>query len=438
MTGTRFLLISFITCFLFIGYGQETAISQEEIPRPAHLLLSKVSTLIESNQCREAIQQLESFQNQAPKKSRRSKKAGNHHFLINFALGNCYLNTDQPDRAVEKYRTVIADSPRYFPAWSNLGKAYFQLQQFDFAAEHFMQAYQISDHKQSQFLYLNAVSDLSGDLPEAALEKLLLLKQRHPEAFSIARQETLIQVLFALKRYHETLPVIRKVIQHVTGQQKKNWQEILLNQYVSLNMNTAAMSLAKKLVQQDPLEAKWWKALTHLHLTANRHDEALLSMTIYKQLTPLSVEEKKLIASLNLSLNIPIQATRTYEELLQTKVEPEIVKGLVHSYLKLDNTTAALQSIDAGLQHFEDVDLLLLKANLLFENRQFELAGRAYEKLVSLKPEQGQAWLMWGYTAWKLGRETTARKALNQAKTFKAQKESALAVLNQMGRHYQN
>lgn len=434
MIGTRFLLTGLITCCLFVGYGQKTAMSQVEIPRPAHLLLNKVSTLIESNQCREAIHLLESFQNRAPKKSRRSKKAGNHHYLISFALGNCYLHTDQPERAAEKYQTVITDSPRYFPAWSNLGKTYFQLQQYESAAEHFLQAYQISDYKQNRFLYLAAVSDIAGDQPEAALEKLLLLKQRHPEAFSTARQETLIQVLFTLKRYQEALPVIRKVIRHIAGQQKKNWQEILLNQYVSLNMNPTAMALAGKLALQDPLEPKWWKALTHLHLTANHHDEALLSMTIYKQLTPLSAEEKKLFASLNLSLNIPVQATRIYEELLQTKEEPEIFKRLVHSYLKLDNTTAALQWIDTGLQHFEDVELLLLKANLLFENQRFEQAGRAYEQLVSLNPKQGQAWLMWGYSAWKTGREATARKALNQARTFKGQKESALAVLNQMGR----
>ena len=120
------------------------------------------------------------------------------------------------------------------------------------------------------------------------------------------------------------------------------------------------------------------------------------------------------------------------------KVEPDIVKGLAHSYLKLDNKNMALKWIDTGLQHFEDSDLLLLKANLHFEQQQFELAEGAYEKLVTLNPELGQAWLMWGYTAWKRGQESTARKALKQAIRFKTQKKSALALLDQMGRPQRN
>jgi tetratricopeptide (TPR) repeat protein len=438
MNGTRFLLIGFIVCCLFMTRGQQTALSQEEIPRPAHLLLNTVSKLIESNHFHEAIRQLESFQNKALKNSRHSKKVGNHHYLINFALGNCYLNTDQPDRAAEKYREVITERPRNFPAWSNLGKAYFQLQQHEKAADSFFRAYQISDPKQSQLLYLAATSHFTADQPEIALDRLLWLKQQHPAELFPGRQETLIQVLFALNRPREALPMIKTVIQNLTGQRKKNWQEILLSQYVTLNMHPAAISFAEELVLQDPLEPKWWKGLAHLQLTANLYHEALLSMTVYKRLKPLSAEEQKLMASLNLSLNIPLQATRIYEELMGTTVEPDIVKGLAHGYLKLDNKSMALKWIDTGLQHFEDSDLLLLKANLHFEQQQLELAESAYEKLVTLNPELGQAWLMWGYTAWKLGQESTARKALKRAMRFKTQKKSALALLNQMGRPQRN
>lgn len=434
MNRTSYLLPAIVICFLCLVHGQGTLSAQEEIPRPAHLVLNRISKLVNDKQYNQAIIELEQFQNRSPEKSRHSKKTGNHHYLITFALGNCYLYTDQPEQAAEKYRVVTLNNPRYLPAWSNLGKTYLQLQQHEKAAESFEQAYELSDRLESRFLYLVAVSYLNGGKPESALEKMLSLKQRHPQEFSLTRQETLVQVLFALKRFPEALPIIKNIIHTVQGPRKKTWQEILLYQYLALEMHPAATALAEELARQYPLEPKWWKGLAHLYLTAHRLDETLVSMTVYDRLKPLSTEEKKMMATLNLSLNLPLQASRIYEELAQQKFEPQVVKNLVQCHLKLGDADAALKLIDTGLQHFEDTDLLLLKANLLFEKQQYAKASAAYEKLTTSDPNQGQAWLMWGYSAWKLGKEATARKALAQASTFKKQKTSALNILRQLDR----
>ncbi|MFH2132476.1 MAG: tetratricopeptide repeat protein [bacterium] len=432
MDPIKILRIGLISCCLLLASGQGGLFAQEEIPRPAHLILNTVSRLIDNQRWDEAIAQLEKFQGQAPENSGRSNRDGYHHYLVNFALGNGYLNTDQPGRAVEKYRAVLKDSPRYFPGWSNLGKAYFQLQQYAQAAESFEQAYEVSHASQSQMLYLSAVAWLAGKQPEKALERIQRLRQRHPVEFTPPRQETLVQVLFALNRPRDALPAIREIIRNADGQRKKTWQEILLYQTISLKMEAAALSLAEELVREDPLEPRWWKGLAHLHLAENRHRDTLVAMTVYAQLQPLTPAEWKMVASLNLTLNIPLQSARIYENLMLTKPTPEIVRGLVHSYLKLGNTNAALKWIDTGLQHFADIDLLMLKANLQVEQNQFAAADRTYATVIAQAPDRGQAWLMRGYTAWKLGKTGIAHQALQRAVSFSEQKESALAILKQM------
>jgi len=432
MNRNRYFLLTIVLSTLFFTPGWGTALAQSEIPRPAHLMLIEISKLMASNQYDQAIFKLEAFQKKASANNRSSKRTGNHHYLVTFALGNCYLNTALPDRAVEKYRIVTKDNPHYLPAWSNLGKAYLQLQQHKKAAESFEQAFELSNRLESQFLYLAAAAYLADGQPKFALERMLLLKKNHPREFTATRQETQVQALFALNRFREALPLIQNIIRTVQGPRKKTWQEILLYQYISLKMQPAATALAEELVQQYPLEPKWWKGLAHLYLAANRLDETLISMIVYNRLQPLSAEEKKMLASLNLSLNLPRQAARLYEALAEVKPEPQIIRNLAYSQLKLGDTDAALKWIDFGLQQFEDTDLLLLKANLHFNQEQFELASSASEKLTRSDPGQGQAWLMWGYSNWKLGKVKTAREALVKATKFKQQKIAALALLKQL------
>ncbi len=438
MKQTKQLTIGLIICCLTATVGLRPALAAEKVPHKAHIILKEVSELIGNKKYQEAVHRLISFQDRAPAKSRRSVNEGNHHYLVTFALGNAYLYLDQPESAVDKYRLVLENRPRFFPAWSNLGKAHFQMQQFEKAAQTFFKAYDLSNNREFRLLHLSAVSFLNAELPEKALESLQLFIGNHPGEYGSSQKETFVRVLFALNRVKEALPVIRNIILETEGAQKKRWQEVLLYQYIEQQMHKPALALSRKLAGDDPLEPKWWKGLAHLHLLADRQEKSLAAMMIVARLRPLSAEEKKLLASLNLSLNIPLQSVRYYQDIMQTKMTPDMVKSLVHAYLKLDDVESAQKWIDSGLAHFEDDELLLLKANLHFEEHQFDAAAGTYEKLVARKPDQGQTWLMWGYATWKLGKTVTARWVLTLAATFSEQKDSALAILKQMNQFDQS
>ncbi len=435
MKNSKGLLFILICLYLTGVVAAPSASAADKIPGKAHRVLTEVSRLLSNRQYEEAIHQLESFQSLAPEKSRQSKKGGNHHFLITFALGNSYLGANRPEDAVKAYQLVLNDRPDYVPAGSNLGKTWYQLGRFEQAAETFSRAYEMSRKQKSRLLYLTAVSLLSAGLPASALEKMQLLAREHPDAIGTSELETQVRILFALNRNREALPVIREIISVSNGTRLKKWREILLHQYMALNMRQAALRFAEELINEEPLEPSWWKGVASVHLSEKNHEKALMAMIVVRQLTPLTTEEKKLVASLNLFLDIPIQSAQVYEGLPLSEMTPGAVKALVHSYLKLDDIKAAQKWLEYGVQQYTDKDLLHLKANLHFEQEQFEAASNSYEQLVMSYPDMGQAWLMWGYSAWMHEEPVTARKALTQAGTFNEQRSFARAILKQMDNH---
>jgi tetratricopeptide (TPR) repeat protein len=427
-------LLFMLICFCLTGVVT-TPSAAEKIPGKAHRVLTEISTLLLNRQYEKAVRQLESFQNQALEKSRQSRKGGHHHYLITFALGNSYLGANRLEDAAEAYQLVLKEQSDYVPAGSNLGKTWYQLGRFEQAAETFSRAYEMSKKQEPRLLYLAAVSLLSAGLPASALGKMQLLAREHPEAIRRSEQETQVRILFALNQNREALPVIQEIISASSGVRLKTWREILLHQYTALNMRQPALRFAEELITEEPLEPIWWRGLASVHLSDKNHEKALMAMTVARQLQPLTTEEKKLVASLNLFLDIPVQSARLYEGLPLSEMTPETVKALVHSYLKLDDIKAAQKWLEIGVQRHQDKDLLYLKANLHFEQEQFKAAGRSYEQLVLSYPEMGQAWLMWGYSAWMHGETATARRALTRASTFNEQKSYARAILKQMDNH---
>jgi len=391
------------------------------ISLPVAVLLNQVSSLTYQNKCREVVRLLESDTHS--------------HYLLNFALGNCYLETSKTEQAIQQYQKVLTLKPDYFPAWSNLAKSFYDLKNYLNAAESFFHGYHYSNPKNGQFLYFSAVAYQAGHQPQKAIKIFHLLMDHHPELIQLQWKELLIQSLFSLERNREALPYIEEIIEKSENIQRvKAWEETLLYQYITLEMVKKATVLAEKLVIKEPLKPKWWKTLSHLKLAVKDYKETLVAMTIYSELTSLSQNEQKLLAFLNLKLNIPRQSIQLYEQILSKSVKPEIVTGLVHSYLKLQQPEAALKWTRIGLKNFEDTSLRIIKANLLVKMEAYQEASEDYQILTADHPKNGQYWLMLGYTAFKSENRKLAISALKKAITFPEQKQAARSILKQIAR----
>ncbi|MCA1785544.1 MAG: hypothetical protein LC657_06130, partial [Desulfobacteraceae bacterium] len=185
-------------------------------------------------------------------------------------------------------------------------------------------------------------------------------------------KQTLVNILFALEKYREALPWLEELAKETTGDSRRQWQEMLLYQYLSLEMKQKALAYARYLTRTHPEDPGWWKALAHVHLTDNRFEKALAAMLSYSYLTPLKREESRLVADLYLSCNIPDSAARQYEawlaqhrDTLSEKQVLEKIKVISRAWLSAGNLDQALAWAEKGLAKTSDKELLGIKAYVL-------------------------------------------------------------------------
>jgi len=202
---------------------------------------------------------------------------------------------------------------------------------------------------------------------------------------------------------------------------------------MQLDMQREALDLAHTLTRQTPTLAKWWKALAHIQLNVEKYEDALMALTIYSFLTPLSMEEKKLLADLNLQLNIPVKAAPLYEACLKEKKDKSMLQQLATAYRQLGKPETALAVINAVDPDSDDADIILLKGELYYSMDKFDQAVAAYEKAARNKGRHvGRAWLMAGYAAWQMNDIATSKDAFAKAAKHRKQRKAANTALKQL------
>jgi tetratricopeptide (TPR) repeat protein len=425
------VLMTLILCILVPHQG--LAMKTDDIPLPARRALIKANRFIEKKEISNAVKVLESFQEKGGGKLDPGKPDpyGYNHHLICFTLGNCYLMKNQPSQAIPNYRAAVKAKSDFSPAWLNLAKCHSDLGQHAQAGTSFLKGYDSTEEKKPEILYFSAVSFLIAGDCNRAIEIFRRLLSSHGDTTKLEWKESLIQAYINCDQHRRALPFIEELTEKTQGSKKQQWQEILLHEYLHLNMKRRALAYAQQLTRDDPLEPKWWKALAHLHLTANIYEKALVALTVYSHLIPLTNEEKKLMAELASSLGLPTQAVRFYEEILSEQMDLEIVKKIAESYSRLHRHEEALAWVEKGLQNASEESLLMLKGNLLYEIKNYRAAMKVFQSIPKGQ-NSGQAFLMLGYSAWQAGELEKARHAFKKASNYKKQKKTALRLLSRL------
>lgn len=448
------ILIAVIVCILV--QPPVYADQKEEIPRSVGLVLNKAYGFLDKKEISKAIEILESFQAKGKKnlkpgaRNRIQDRKGYTHYLVDFTLGNCYLLSDRMPNHISKaashYNSAIKKKPDFSPAWLNLARCHYELNRPEQAGICFLTAYDTADEKKPEILFYSATSFMAAEDNENALKVLKRLLSSHKDRMKIEWKESLVQVYLAVNQPYDALPLIEELATKTGGKKKKQWQKVLLHQYLSLNMNAKALDYARQLTREYPLEFKWWKALAHLHLMENRYEKGLVALTVYSHLTPLTDQEKRLLADLNLTLGIPIQAALLYEEILSKNMDIGIVEKLAESYLSLHRPQDALQWVEKGLGRSPETKLLMLKGNLLYDMKKYPEAMVVFESIPRYEhsghehsghehsggEHSGQALLMAGYSAWNAGNMDRAQQAFKKASHYSKQRKTARKLLRQL------
>lgn len=420
---------------------QSHAQKKETLPYPAHVILHKANGFLEKEEVQKAIEVIQPFQSRCPPNQtfEDPDPKGYQHYLIYFTLGNCYLMLDQPSKAIPIYQKALKKKSDFSAAWVNLAKCFYDLNKPMDAAKSFLKGYETKTEKKPNLLYYSAASFMAAEDNKKALEIFGRLLNLHPNDIKLEWKESLVQAYLACEMPLKALPFIKELAEKTNGKKQTQWQEVLLYQYISLQMKDKALSYAKELTRNYPLEPKWWKTITHLHLLENRYQDALISLTVYGYLTPLSEQEKKLMADLHMALGIPIQAARLYEEIIsdqKEKTDIEIVKQLAQSYLSLYKPQQSLESIEKGLYFFrKDMDLLMLKGRILYQMERYPEAIHVFEKITTdSKTIKGDVWMMLGYSALNAKQIEKARHAFKEALKYPNQKKTAQKFLRRLGK----
>jgi len=435
------LLILVVTMVLLLPLGVNAG---EQLPLGAGMCINKVESLIQKGKLQEAVTVLEDFKSkQKEVDPGTAEKKGYTHYYINFLLGNTCLMCSEAGmgnthswikRAAQAYEQAVQKKPDMAPAWLNLAKCRYDLDQMDKAALAFVKGYDASPEKNASHLYYGAICYFQSNDHARALKTFNRLIKSHPKAFSLAWRENYVSILFAMDKNKTALPHVEVLSKRFTGEKKKKWQEILLYQYLNLKMNKQALAYGKMLTRTDPTEPKWWKAVSHLYLNRNDMKNGLSHLLIYSYLTPPTREEQSLIADLYLSLGIPARASVFYETILKEKEDLTKIKRIVQAYTAAHEPDKALAWIERGLARKSDFGLLKQKAAFLYEMERYGKAASVYEQLAKRSKKSGEYLLLLGYCAWNLDQIDRAKKAFGRASKFDKQKKSALLAIAQLSR----
>ena len=416
------ILATIILLLLSLPPGLCSAGEEEVLPLSVRRVLYRAQTLIAEKHPEEARLKLEAW---------REKKQHSHH-MIEFTLGDIWMLKEAYPQAAKAYRRALDLKKDFAPAWMNLGKASYEMTDYQTAADCFHRAYRTAAEPHPERLYYSATAYLLADRPKQGLAIFQTLLGKHPEAVKLEWKPTQVQLYLALDQPLAALPVIEELADKSVPPKKRQWQEALLGHYLLLGKEDTAIDYARKLTRADPTEPRWWKALAHLLLRQQHFEQALQALIIYEKLTGLNQTEKKLLADLNLQVGIPVEAARYYQALVADDPDPETVTRLVYALRRLGRQTEALRRIDTALAKRPDPNLLWMKGELLYEMKQYPDAAAAFRLCADNRSLAGKAWLMAGYASWQAKNIAAARVELTRAATYPEQKKRARTALKEL------
>ncbi len=429
-------LFSLMLGLLWVFHPGACMAQASEPPPAAGLVLSRAYELMQQEEYQQALEVLQDFQARSKTKKPDPDQAdprGYHHPEVYFLQGNIHQTLENLEQAEEAYLNGLKGDPEHVQARVNLARVSHEQDKFQEAARHFQEAYQLEDKEKPEYLYFAAVSWLQQESLQESIQCFEQLLKEHPGQIKLKWRENLVHAYLSADRNEQALEHIQILAREHQGDKQIQWQEILLHQYLELEMLEEAKEYALELTSQDPVQEKWWKALTHTALARDDYQQAVVALTVYSYLTPLSREERQLLGDLRLQVGIPVQAVPEYETLLKQDPDKRVLRNLVSACQQLAEQDRALDALQAFEGYEQDPELMMLKADLLYQLQRFAEAYEAYQQAAVKDGQQaGRAWLMAGYSAWETEELGLASKAFEQAAEFEEQRQNAESALQQI------
>jgi tetratricopeptide (TPR) repeat protein len=328
---------------------------------------------------------------------------GRAHPLLLFNLALSHFALDQDRLAYEDLNAAVELEPRYGRGWLRLGEAAYGLEKYTEAGEAFWKAYDLTPEHAPEILYYAGVSLLMGKESERALGVLEKLLDEHRDGADL------------------------------------DWYQAMISAGIEAGRSGVVGPFVDRLLEDNPSEPRAWELSYQFAVGREDYRSAAVSLTVAGYLRPLSHDEIVQLGDLYAMISVPVQAARYYEEAMNMPAT-DVETGRAHEFERLASAwlgardhDRARSTLKMALGEKETVGLWSLLGDLEYLDGDFEAALTAFGSACDLDQDFGRGWLMMGYCALELGRETEARRHLNKAAEYPGTEASARSLLGRVG-----
>ncbi len=315
------------------------------------------------------------------------------HYLVEFTLANALAVAGKDSEALPHYRAAARLYPNFAAAWQNMGKIYFDLNQYDEAGDCLLKAYEVSEKNNPSLLYYAAVSYIMAEKGENALPHLEYLSSGE------------------------------------AGDPKTEWLEALLKVYMDMKLKEKAFAVVRRLIDENEDAPRWWKILAQLHLQQGDYKPAVAALTVHSYLTFLTKQDIMLLGDLTNAIGVPLKAAKYYEKALNLTNNVGDYEKLASAYIGAHRPAKAIEVLDKALEKKPTSGLWFMMGHVLYEEENFDKAYNAFNQSARIDPKSGRAYLMMGYCALQMDKKETARSAFQKATRFPKQQKIARDLL---------
>ena len=330
-----------------------------------------------------------------------SKNSKNPHYLVEFILGNALTLSGRDKKALVHYAASVDLKPGYAPAWQNMAKIYFDMEQHEKAGDCLLKAYEFMEKKDSSMLYNAAAFFIMADKEAKALPYLEALVSQDGEKIKII------------------------------------WVEALLKVCMDLQLEKKAIKIINELICKNKNDPELWKMLGRLYLWQKKYKKALAVLIIQSYLKPLNKKEDfLLLGDLSNFAGTPLKAAGYYHQAIEmdSQADSRVYEKLASAYILAHRDARALEVLNKTLAEKPCAKLWFMRGRILYRKEKFNEAYQAFNNCAGLDSKNGRAYLMMGYCSLNIKDKKRARPAFQKAAGFPKQRKNAKEMLRYLKR----
>ena len=320
-----------------------------------------------------------------------------NHYLIPYHLGNHYAERGNNEKALENYLAAEKLCPEFYGTHQNIGRAAWELERHDLAAKHLVRAFELQEKKNPDLLYNAAVISITGG------------------------------------RMKRALPLLQRLLAGKEFEPQFKWLKTLVGVCAETEKSSPALSTMERLKPKMKGIPEFWRLKALVHVGKGQYRKAVSALHVFNVMEPeLGPSDRGLLADLCMHTGLPLAAAAHYEKL--PKKDLALYRKLASAYLTGCRPDRSVDAINRALKHHRRADLYFMRGRIEFDQEKYSAAFQSFDECLALNPKNGKAHLLKGYSAFKMGRDRLAVKALKVAANYPAQKKEASRMLGWLDR----